>query len=144
MLLWHHWWPGWRLLTLWHHTGPQWRVMVQEFDVTVPGDITQVNNDTIVTRSLHITLNSKRKYTLWVSVGKYSEPTSCRTHERVWGIAHWSSTPNKTAFVKKFQVVPKFQIKVWGYALYQPVTQKSMAETDFCECSYTTSQQTFP
>ena len=90
------------------------------------------------------TLNSKRKYTLWVSVGKYSKPTSCRTHERAWGIAHWSSTLNKTEFVKKFQVVPKFWIKVWGYALYQPVTQKSMAETDFCELSYTTSQQTFP
>ncbi len=47
-----------------------------------------------------------------------------RTHERVWGIAHWSSTPNKTEFVKKFLVVPKFWIKVWGYALYQPVNTK--------------------
>ena len=93
---------------------------------------------------LHTTLNSKRKYTLWVSVGKYSKSTSCRNYERVWGIAHWSSTPNKTDFVKKFQVVPNFWIKVWGYALYQPVTQKSMAETDFCEHSYTTSQRTFP
>ncbi len=77
-------------------------------------------------------------------MGKYSKPTSCWTHVRLWGIAHWCSTPNKTEFVKKFQVVPKFWIKVWGYALYQPVTQKSMAETDFCELSDTTSQQTFP
>ncbi len=90
------------------------------------------------------TLNSKREYTLWVSIGKCSKPTSCRTQERVWGIAHWSSTPNKTEFLKKFQVVPKFWIKVWGYALYQPVKQKSMAETDFCELSHTTPQQTFP
>ncbi len=49
----------------------------------------------------HNTLNSKRKYTLWVLVCEYSKPTSYRTHERVWGIAHWSSTPNKTEFGKK-------------------------------------------
>ena len=67
------------------------------------------------------TLNSKRKYTLWVSVCKYSKPTACRTHERVWGIAPWCSTPNKTEFVNKFQVVPKFWIRVWAYALYQPL-----------------------
>ncbi len=91
-------------------------------------------------RSLVSTLNSKRKYTLWVSVGKYSKPTSCRTHERVSGIAYWSSTSNKTEFVKKIQMVQKFWIRVWGYALYQP----SLAETDFCELSFTTFQQTFP
>ncbi len=38
------------------------------------------------------TLNSKRKYTLWVSVSKYSKPMSCRTHDLVWGTALWSST----------------------------------------------------
>ncbi len=69
-------------------------------------------------KNRYTTLNSKRKYTLWVSVGKYSKTASCRTRERVWGIAHWSFTPNTTEFVKKFQVVPKFWIKVWGYALY--------------------------
>ena len=44
----------------------------------------------------YTTLNFKRKYTLWVSVGKYSKPTACWTHERVCGIARWSSTPNKS------------------------------------------------
>ncbi len=62
----------------------------------------------------------------------------------VWGTALWSSTPNKTKFVKKFEVVPKFWSKVWRHALCQPVTKKSMAKTDFCELSDITSQQTFP
>ena len=80
-------------------------------------------NKTVLTN----TLNSKRKYTLWVSVGKYSKPRSCRTHNRVCRKADWNSRPNKTEFVKNFKVVPKFWIKVWRHAQCHPVTQRSMA-----------------
>ncbi len=90
------------------------------------------------------TLNSKRKYTLWVSVSKWSKSRSCRTHDLVLGTALWSSTPNKTDSVTKFKVVPKFWRKVWRHALCQPVIKKFMAKTDFCELSDKTSQQTFP
>ncbi len=68
------------------------------------------------------TLNSKSKYTLWVLASKYSKPRSCRTHGRAWGPALWSSTPNKTDFAKKFEVVPKFWSKARRHAVYQTVT----------------------
>ncbi len=98
----------------------------------------------IILKLMIFTLNSKRKHTLWVSASKYSKPRSCRTHDSVWGPAIWSSIPNKTNFVKKFKMVPKFWSKAWGHAVYQPVASKSMTKTDFYELSDMTSQQTVP
>ena len=63
------------------------------------------------------TLNSKRKYTYWVSASRYSKPRPCQTHGRLWWTAHWNSNPNKTEFAKKIQRNSKVVNKVWRRAL---------------------------
>ena len=101
-----------------HQKSPSVRfyAYLREWQAQRSGIITALLQTLFVRLSLQVyhTLNSKRKYTLWISVCEYPKPTSCRTHERVWGIAHWSSTPNKTDFVEKFQVVQSSESEFEG------------------------------